>query len=118
MSEEGYYICDQCKNEKKGEPPIVFGEKEETKAFCGKCCFTSYLSSELSAKWKLRIRVENPRPLVCSQCGKEYKGEKIVFRLGSDVKQFCKLNCFFAFLHQTFDVGIIRDYSLYHETKE
>ena len=55
---------------------------------------------------------------VCDQCGKKYQGEKLAFSLVDNTKQFCSLNCFFRCLHETFDVLIVRDFSLIHKPKE
>ena len=54
----------------------------------------------------------------CDECGKEYEGERLAFSLVDNTKQFCSLNCFFRYLHETFDVGIIRDFSVIHGPKK
>lgn len=118
MNEQGFYICDFCRKEKEGEPKIVFVEGDKDLTFCGRCCFANFLSGPLSEKWKLRVNVENPRPYVCGQCGKEYEEEKIVFRFGSDVKQFHSLNCFYQYLNEALDVLVVKDFSLIHKSKE
>ena len=53
---------------------------------------------------------------VCDVCGKKIESEPpIVLKVGEDIKEFDTLNCFFRYLHKTFDVLIVRDFSLIHK---